>query len=80
MKELDAETVNSRLLGGHRLLVTVDNGRLVACVVEFFDEPVPLGLFSAYLADGVIEVPKDGVGYKVNVEGKKRLKARPRRS
>ena len=80
MKELDVETVNSRLLDGHRLLVTADRGRIVACVVEFFDEPVPLGLFSAYLADGVIEVPKDGVGYKISGEGKKRLKARPRRS
>ena len=80
MKELDAETVNSRLLDGHRLLVTADKGRMIRCAVEFFDEPVPLGLFSAYLANGVIEVSKDGVGYKISAEGRKRLKAKPRRS
>jgi hypothetical protein len=80
LKELDVETVNSRLLGGHRLVVRADKGRVVSCVIEFFDEPVPLVLFSAYLAGGVIEVPKDGVGYKISAEGKKRLKAGPRRS
>ena len=80
MSELDVETVNSRLLDGHRLTVTRDGGgRVVACVVDIFDEPVPVGLFNSYLADGVIEVPKDGVGYKISTEGKKRLKARPRR-
>jgi hypothetical protein len=70
---LDAKTLNARLLGGHRLLVTMDKGRVVACTIEFFGEVVPLALFNAYLADGIIEVPKDGLGYKVSSAGKKRL-------
>jgi hypothetical protein len=70
---LDAKTLNARLLGGHRLLVTTDKGRTIRCTVEFFDEVVPLALFNAYLADGIIEVPKDGLGYKLSSAGKKRL-------
>ena len=70
---LDATTLNARLLGGHRLLVTTDKGRVVGCTVEFFGETVPLSLFNAYLADGIIEVPKDGLGYKLSSAGKKRL-------
>ena len=71
---LDASSLNARLLGGHRLLVTTDNkGRVVGCTIEFFGEVVPLALFNAYLADGIIEVPKDGLGYKLSSAGKKRL-------
>lgn len=76
MSELDADTLNARLLGGHRLVVTRDGqDRVVGCVVEFFDERVPLQLLQTYLANGMIEVPKDGVGYKISSEGKKRLAA-----
>ena len=75
MSDLDADTLNARLIGGHRLLVTRDaTNRVTKCVVEFFDEPVPLTLFNTYLANGMIEVPKDGLGYKISSEGKKRLK------
>lgn len=74
MEQLNAETLNARLLGGHRLLVTRDRAnKVVECVVEFFDEHVPLTLLNTYLANGMIEVPKDGLGYKVSNEGKKRL-------
>src|SRR5439155_27336453 len=64
--ELDAETLNSRLRAGHRLLVKRVNDRIVAGEVEFFDETVPLSLFHTYLANGMIEVPKDGLGYKLS--------------
>jgi hypothetical protein len=74
MNELDAETLNSRLLARHRLLVTATNGKIVKCEVEFFDEVVSVKMFSTYLADGMIEVPKDGLGYKLSAEGRKRLK------
>jgi hypothetical protein len=78
--KLDTETLNSRLLSGHRLLVTRDaNGMVVGCVVEFFDEQVPVGLFNAYLANGMIGVPKDGVGFTITAEGKKRLAGPPGR-
>ena len=79
MKELDIETLNSRLLSGHRLLVERDKGRVVACVTEFFDEPVALAIFESYLANGIIEVPKDRIGFKISKDGKNRLKAHPRR-
>jgi hypothetical protein len=71
---LDAETLNSRLKAGHRLLVTRTKDQVVACEVEFFGESVPVALFNTYLANGMIEVPKDGLGYKISSEGKKRLK------
>jgi hypothetical protein len=77
MPEMNAETLNARLLGGHRLLVTRDPaGRPLRCEVEFFGEVVPLSLFDAYVAAGMIGVPKDGNGYTVTAEGKRRL-ARP---
>ncbi len=73
-EELDAETLNARLLGGHRLVVTRDPaGRVVSCEVEFFDERVPVGMFNTYVANGMIAPPKDGVGFKITTEGKKRL-------
>jgi hypothetical protein len=73
-------TPNACPLDGDRLLVTrADDGRVVTCRLEFLDDRVPLALFNSYLANGMIEVPKDGVGYKVSREGKKRLKASPRR-
>ena len=79
MDELDAETLNSRLLGGHRLLVTRGpDQRITACTVEFFDERVPLALFNTYLTNGMIGVPKDGLGYAITTEGKKRLAAMSR--
>jgi hypothetical protein len=72
--ELDTETLNARLIGGHRLLVTQDAaGRIIGCTVEFFGEQVPVRMFETYLANGMIGVPKDGLGYKVTNEGKKRL-------
>ena len=74
MNPLDAETLNSRLKAGHRLLVTRTKDQVVACEVEFFGESVPVALFNTYLANGMIEVPKDGLGYKISSEGKKRLK------
>lgn len=70
---IDASTLNARLLSGHRLIVTRDKDRIVSCTVEFFAEVVPLALFNAYLSNGMIEVPKDGLGYKLSAEGKKRL-------
>jgi len=70
---IDAATLNARLLSGHRLLVTREKERIISCIVEFFDEVVPVTLFNAYLANGIIEVPKDGLGYKISAEGKKRL-------
>jgi hypothetical protein len=77
--ELDAETLNARLLGGHRLLVTRGpNNSVTRCIVEFFDEPVPLTLFNTYLANGMIGVPKDGLGFAITTEGKKRLAAMSR--
>ena len=80
MSDLDADTLNARLIGGHRLLVTRDaTNRVTKCVVEFFDEPVPLTLFNTYLANGMIAPPKDGVGYTITTEGKKRLSVRGRR-
>jgi hypothetical protein len=43
VKDLDAETLNARLVGGHRLLVTRGlDDRVVACAVEFFGERVPV--------------------------------------
>jgi hypothetical protein len=76
LDHLNAETLNARLLGGHRLLVTRDRAnKVIECVVEFFDERVPLTLLNTYLANGMIDVPKDGIGYKVTNEGKKRLAA-----
>ena len=81
MNEIDGETLNARLRGGHRLLVTKDaEGRVTGCVVEFFDERVPVSLFNAYLTNGIIAVPKDGLGYKLSNEGKKRLPASRGRS
>jgi hypothetical protein len=80
LAELDTETLNARLVGGHRLLVTKDKaGNVVSCEVEFFDEPVPVRLFNTYLASGMIAVPKDGRGYAISAEGKKRLMVRGRR-
>jgi hypothetical protein len=80
MAVLDAVTLNARLLDGDRLLVTRDDaGRVLTCIVEFLEDQVPPALFQTYLAHGMIEVPKDGVGYKISREGKKRLKASPRR-
>jgi hypothetical protein len=80
LSELDADTLNARLLGGHRLLVTRGpNNTVTRCIVEFFDEPVPLSLFNTYLANGMIAPPKDGVGYAITTEGKKRLSVRGRR-
>ena len=80
MSELDAETLNARLIGGYRLLVTRDaTDRVTRCVVEFFDEPVPITLFNTYLANGMIAPPKDGVGFTITTEGKKRLSVRGRR-
>ena len=80
MSELDAETLNARLIGGYRLLVTRDaTDRVTRCVVEFFDEPVPITLFNTYLANGMIGPPKDGVGFVITTEGKKRLSVRGRR-
>jgi hypothetical protein len=76
MKELDAATLNDRLLSGHRLIVTLTNGKVVACEIEFFDEAVSPSLFNTYLANGMIEVPKDGRGYKLSTEGKNRLGGR----
>jgi hypothetical protein len=74
MADLDVATLNARLHGGYRLLVTRDaQGRAVSCVVEFLDERVPVALFNTYLADGLIAVPKDGLGFKISNEGKKRL-------
>ena len=52
---IDAATLNARLLSGHRLLVTREKDRVISCIVEFFDEVVPVSLFNAYLADGIIE-------------------------
>jgi hypothetical protein len=80
LSELDAETLNARLIGGYRLLVTRDaTDRITKCVVEFFDEPVPITLFNTYLANGMIAPPKDGLGYTITTEGKKRLSVRGRR-
>ena len=60
MAELDVGTLNARLLDGHRLLVTRDkSGNVVSCVIEFFDEGVPVALFNTYLANGMIAVPKE---------------------
>ena len=70
---LAARTLDARLLGGPRLLVTREKDRVVRCEIEFFGEVVPVSLFNAYLANGIIEVPKDGLGYKLSSEGKKRL-------
>jgi hypothetical protein len=79
VEELDAETLNARLLGGHRLLVTRGPGQgIVSCTVEFFDERVPVALFNTYLANGMITVPQDGVGFAISTEGKKRLAAMSR--
>lgn len=74
LSELDGETLDSRLRAGHRLVLTRVKDQIVACTIEFFDEVVPLRLFNTYLANGMIEVPKDGIGYKISSEGKKRLK------
>jgi hypothetical protein len=80
LNDLDAETLNARLIGGYRLLVTRDaHGNVNGCTVEFFDERVPVGLFNTYLANGMIAVPKDGRGYAISSEGKKRLAVRGRR-
>ena len=80
MGKLDQETLNSRLLSGHRLVVTRDaDGKVVSCVVDIFDEQVPVGLFNTYLTNGMIGVPKDGVGYTITSEGKKRLAGPPGR-
>jgi hypothetical protein len=80
LSELDAETLNARLIGGYRLLVTRDSAnRVTGCTVEFFDERVPLSLFNTYLANGMIGPPKDGVGFMITTEGKKRLSVRGRR-
>jgi hypothetical protein len=76
MKELDVATLNDRLLAGHRLVVTEVNGKLVGYEIEFFDEHIPTSLFNTYLANGMIEVPKDGRGYKLSTEGKNRLGGR----
>lgn len=79
MDELDAETLNARLLGGHRLLVTRGPDQsITGCTVEFFGERVPVALFNTYLANGMIGVPKDGLGFAVTTEGKKRLSAMSR--
>jgi hypothetical protein len=79
MKELDVATLNDRLLAGHRLVVTLANSKIVGCEIEFFDEAVPVSLFNTYLANGMIEVPKDGRGYKLSTAGKNRLGGRPGR-
>jgi hypothetical protein len=80
LSDLDADTLNARLIGGHRLVVTRDAAnRITKCIVEFFDEPVPLTLFNTYLANGMIAPPKDGVGFAITTEGKKRLSVRGRR-
>jgi hypothetical protein len=77
--ELDAATLNARLLDGHRLLVTRDkSGNVASCVVEFFGEGVPVPLFNTYLSNGMIAVPKDGRGYSISATGKKKLLASPR--
>jgi hypothetical protein len=74
VKDLDAKTLNARLVGGHRLLVTRGlDDRVVACAVEFFGERVPVALFNAYVADGMIAVPKDGRGFSLSTVEKKRL-------
>jgi hypothetical protein len=79
VQELDAPTLNARLLGGHRLQVTRDPaGNVTSCIVEFFDERVPVPLFNTYLANGMIAVPKDGNGYAISPAGKKKLVASPR--
>ena len=76
MEELDAETLNARLLGGHRLLVTRGPDQSVTgCTVEFFGERVPVALFNTYLADGMIAAPKGGPGFSLSAVGKKRLAA-----
>ena len=76
--KLDATTLNARLLGGHRLLATRDHtGNVIECRVEFFDEPVPVAFFKTYLANGLIELAKDGVSYTISSAGKKRLKGPP---
>lgn len=80
LSQLDVETLNARLIGGYRLLVTRGpDGNVTACEVEFFGERVPVSLFNTYLASGMIAPPKDGVGYTISSEGKKRLMVRGRR-
>jgi hypothetical protein len=72
---MDAATLNSRLKGGHRLIITRDaSDRIVKCEVEFFGEEVPLALFNSYLANGMLDVPKDGLGYKLSAAGRDRIK------
>jgi hypothetical protein len=80
MPEMNTETLNARLLGGHRLLVARDAaGRPLRCEVEFFGEMVPVSLFGAYLAAGMIAVPRDGNGYAISAEGKRKLTRPPGR-
>lgn len=76
MKELDVATLNDRLLAGHRLVVSQINPKTLRYEIEFFDEHVSASLFNSYLANGMIEVPKDGRGYKLSTAGKNRLGGR----
>jgi hypothetical protein len=74
VSQIDAETLNARLLGGHRLLVTRGaGGQVISCEIEFFGDDVPVALFSSYLATGMIIVPKDGNGFVISPAGKRRL-------
>jgi len=80
MAELDAVTLNARLLDGDRLLVSRDAaGHVFACAVEFLEDKVPVGLFNSYLSNGLIEATTDGAAFKISREGRKRLRASPRR-
>jgi hypothetical protein len=78
MNEIDSATLNLRLLANHRLLTTVIGGTIVKCEVEFLGDIVSPSLFNTYLANGMIEVPKDGVGYKLSADGRKRIKGMSR--
>ena len=71
---LDVETLNSRLSGGHALLISRDGQGRVECRVEFFDDRVPLFLFDTYLSNGLIALRKDGLGFGITTAGKKRLR------
>jgi len=71
---LDTETLNSRLLAGHRLITTLDKGRVVACHVLYLDDPVSVQMFNSYLSNGLILPMKDGEGYGISPDGRKRLK------
>jgi hypothetical protein len=73
---LDVEALNSRLTGGHDLLISRDGHGRVECTVEFFDDRVPLFLFHTYLSNGLIALRKDGLAFGITTVGKKRLRQR----